>query len=131
MTTVTSAAVSTQILACLAFFLPRTSARIQNPEPFAEGKLDGYYIRASFKTGNFQPLVCYQKISYEDPFHGVGFTGTGVAGSGILEDKTRWALGIALSLAENAFLKFEYDINKEKENERKDNTLTFQVALGF
>ncbi|NIO49485.1 MAG: hypothetical protein GTN73_08660 [Candidatus Aminicenantes bacterium] len=105
-------------------------ATLQNPESFSDGKVEGYYVQASFESGNIRPVVSYQQIKYEDPFHGQGFIGFG-PGAGILEEKNRWSLGLVYFASENVFLKFEYDYNREKDPEIKDNSYSFQVCLSF
>jgi hypothetical protein len=105
-------------------------ATLKNPENFSEGKVEGYYVQASFESGNLRPVVSYQRLKYEDPFHGQGFTSLGL-GDGISEEKNRWSLGLVYFASENVFLKFEYDFNREKDPELKDNSYSFQVSLSF
>jgi phosphate-selective porin len=103
---------------------------LQNPENFSEGKIEGFYIQASFESGTLRPVVSYQRLKYEDPFHGQGFSSAG-PGAGISEEKNRWALGLVYFASENVFLTFEYDFNREKDLEIKDNSYSFQVAISF
>jgi hypothetical protein len=105
-------------------------ASIQNPESFAEGKVEGFYIQGSSESGSLRPVVSYQRLKYEDPFHGQGFTST-TPGAGISEDKSRWAVGLVYFASENVFLSFEYDFNREKNLEIKDNSYSLQVAISF
>ncbi len=105
-------------------------ANLQNPESFAEGKVEGFYVQGSFESGNLRPVVSYQRLEYEDPFHGQGFISPG-PGDGISEDKSRWALGLVYFASENVFLSFEYDFNREKNLEIKDNSYSLQVAISF
>jgi hypothetical protein len=105
-------------------------AFLQNPEGFAEGKVEGFYVQGSFESGNLRPVVSYQRLEYEDPFHGQGFTST-TPGAGISEDKSRWAVGLVYFASENVFLSFEYDFNREKNLEIKDNSYSLQVAISF
>jgi hypothetical protein len=102
---------------------------LENPEGFSEGKIEGYYIQASFETGTLRPVFSYQRLKYEDPFHGQGFSPG--PGTGISEEKNRWSLGLVYFASENVFLKFEYDLNREKDPEIKDNSYSFQAALSF
>jgi phosphate-selective porin len=102
---------------------------LQNPESFSEGKIEGYYIQASFESGSLRPVFSYQRLRYEDPFHGPSF-GPG-SGTGISEEKNRWSLGLVYFASENFFLKFEYDFNREQDPEIKDNSYSFQAALSF
>ncbi len=108
-----------------------SKARIENPEDFLKGEAEGYFVQVSFNMGNLHPVVCYQKIKYNDPFHGQGFSGPDSPGEGISEQKNRWALGFGYFFSENALLKFEYDINREKDLELKNNSYSVQVALSF
>ena len=103
---------------------------VQNPENFSEGKVEGYYVQASFESGNLRPVVSYQRLKYEDPFHGQGFISPD-PGAGISEEKNRWSLGLVYFASETVFLKFEYDFNREKDPEIKDNSYSFQVCLSF
>ncbi len=74
--------------------------------------------------------MSYQRLKYEDPFHGQGFSSAG-PGAGISEEKNRWAFGLVYFASENVFLTFEYDLNREKDLEIKDNSFSFQVAISF
>ncbi len=103
---------------------------IQNPENFSEGKVEGYYVQASFESGKLRPVVSYQRLKYEDPFHGQGFSSLD-PGAGISEEKNRWGLGLVYLASENVFIKFEYDLNREKDPKIKDNSYSFQVCLSF
>jgi hypothetical protein len=105
-------------------------ANIKNPEGFTEGKVEGFYVQGSFESGSLRPVVSYQWLEYEDPFHGQGFTST-TPGAGISEDISRWALGLVYLASENVFLSFEYDFNREKNLEIKNNSYSLQVALSF
>jgi len=112
------------------FLAEYLKAFLQNPEGFAEGKVEGFYVQGSFESGNLRPVVSYQRLKYEDPFHGQGFPSLS-PGAGISEDKSRWALGLVYFASENVFLSFEYDFNREKNLEIKDNSYSLQVALSF
>ena len=105
-------------------------ASLQNPEGFAEGKVEGFYVQGSSESGSLRPVVSYQWLKYEDPFHGQGFVIPN-PGAGISEDKSRWALGLVYFASENVFLSFEYDFNREKNLEIKNNSYSLQVALSF
>ena len=103
---------------------------VKNPSPFPEGKVEGYYVQASFESGKLRPVVSYQQLKYDDDFHGQGFSYPG-PGDGISEEKNRWSLGLVYFASETVFLKFEYDLNREKDPKIKDNTYSFQVCLSF
>ncbi len=103
---------------------------LQNPENFSEGKIEGYYIQVSFDSGTLRPVASYQRLKYEDLFHGQGFSSAG-PGTGISEEKKRWTLGFVYFASENVFLSFEYDFNREKDPQIKDNSYSCQVSLSF
>jgi len=98
-----------------------TKARIKNPEPFAEGKSEGYSIWVVIAFAHFQPVGSFQKVKYNDPFHGDG---------GISLDRRRWTAGVRYVLTPNVYLKAEYDWNKENPN-IKNNQFQLQVAVAF
>jgi len=106
-------------------------ATLENPENFDAGKAEGWFIQFSFKADRLQPVLCYQRMKCNDPFHGPGFMSPDVQGAGISEEKGRWALGLRYFISENGSLKFEYDFNSEKGVKSKDDTLSIQVALSF
>lgn len=106
-------------------------AGLENPENFKAGKAEGYFIQLSFQADRLQPVLCYQRMKYQDSFHGPGFIGPDAQGEGISEEKSRWALGFRYFFSESCLLKFEYDFNREKGAELKDDTFSIQVALSF
>jgi hypothetical protein len=106
-------------------------ARLETPDEFADGEAWGYYIQTAMIWRNFRPVASYQVLDYDDAFHGPGFTGAGTPGEGITQKKTRWALGAVISFAPGAYFKFEYDINREKDQEIENNMFLFQVAVAF
>jgi hypothetical protein len=55
------------------FLAEYLQANLQNPESFAEGKVEGFYIQGSSESGKLRPVVSYQWLKYEDLFHGQGF----------------------------------------------------------
>jgi len=107
-----------------------SKANLENPENFLEGKVEGYFVQVSFELDNLRPVVSYQRLKYEDPFHGRGYISPD-PGEGTSEEKSRWALGFVYFASQNVFLKFEYDFNREKGIELKENSYSFQVALSF
>lgn len=108
-----------------------TKADMQHPDDFSDGKASGYYLQATLNFGSLRPVVSYQWLEYEDGFHGPGFGGEDTPGAGIFEEKNRWTLGVVYSVAENVYLKLEYDYNREKDTEIKNNLLLCQLALSF
>lgn len=106
-------------------------AVLENPEPYSSGEIEGHFVQVSFAISNLWPVVSYQHFKYEDPFHGEGFTGPLLPGTGILDERSRWAVGLVYSPSENLLFKIEYDFNHEKTQELKNNTFSFQAALSF
>lgn len=102
-------------------FSEYSKAHLENPDGFGSGKAGGYFVQLSLEEGPIRPVVSYQRIKYEDPFHR----------GGISEEKSRWAIGLVCLASQNFFLKFEYDFNREKEIELKDNSFAAQVVLSF
>ena len=78
-----------------------------------------------------QPVASYQRYKYNDDFHGLGFNGSLEPGTGIARKKSRWTLGAVIRLSSNALLKVEYDFNREKDIELKNNVLFCQLAVSF
>ena len=106
-------------------------ALLDNPEGLGSGKTEGYFVQFSFDIAALRPVVSYQKISYEDGFHGPGFISPDIPGEGISEKRNRWSLGFVYFASQNFLLKFEYDFNREKDLELKNNSFSFQAALSF
>ena len=106
-------------------------ANLETPDEFADGIAWGYYIQTSMIWKSFRPVFSYQVLNYADPFHGPGFAGSDQPGQGISEEKTRWALGAVFAIAQNAYLKFEYDFNREKNLELNNDGYVIQIAVGF
>ncbi len=106
-----------------------SKARMEIPDD--TGNAEGFFIQAALDLGQFRPVACYQHLDYEDGFHGPGFTSPDVPGSGIFEKKRRWALGFAYQVSQNFLLKFEYDLNSEKDVELKNDSLSVQIAFSF
>jgi hypothetical protein len=75
--------------------------------------------------------VSYQHFDYEDPFHGEGFLDPLFPGLGISDERERWSLGLVYNLSQTAFLKLEYQFNREKEVEEKNDMLLVQAAVSF
>jgi len=115
----------------LEFSYEYTKANIGNPDGFSNGNADGYYIQFSFYFSGIQPVASYQRYKYNDDFHGPGFNGSLQPGTGIAWEKSRWSLGAVLRLSNNALLKVEYDFNREKDIELKNNVLFCQLAVSF
>lgn len=105
---------------------------IDNPSGFARGKVQGHTVLASLSWGGFTPVGSYQKLDYQDPFHGTGFSADlAAAGAGISSETSRWTVGLMYNPASTVFIKVEYDFNREKLVEIKNNIFFAQVALQF
>jgi hypothetical protein len=98
-----------------------TRGTLENPEPFAEGKTEGYSVWMVMKFATLQPVGSFQRVKYEDPFHVEG---------GIAFERTRWTAGFRYVLHANIFLKAEYQWNNETPK-IKNNLVLVQAALGF
>jgi hypothetical protein len=106
-------------------------ALVDNPDPFSQGKAEGFFVELWINVQGFNPVVAYEKSKYEDAFHGIGFAGPLQTGLGIFSNHSRWAFGLMFSPQENVFLKIEYDVNHETNLELKDNVLRAQAAVRF
>jgi len=108
-----------------------SKASLENPEPYASGKAEGYFIQISFEIDRLRPVVSYQYLKYKDPFHGQNFVEPLYPGEGISEEKSRWSFGLVYFPSPAILIKLEYDYNREKIQEFKNNTVLAQVALSF
>jgi hypothetical protein len=97
-----------------------TKALIKNPWSFGDGKCDGYSIWVVMNFSHLQPVGSFQKVKYEDPYHG----------NGIAIDQSRWTAGLRLALGTNLFLKGEYEWNLETPSV-KNNLIRVQAAVSF
>ncbi len=93
--------------------------------------VEGFFVQVAVDWGQLWPVVCYQRLDYEDSFHGPGFISPSDPGDGIFERKRRWAFGVIYNAAQNLLLKLEYDLNREVGIELEDNSLSVQVAFSF
>ncbi len=111
------------------------NARIANPAGFAKGEAKGHLVLATLTWGRLSPVVSYQKLDYSDPFHGTGFSPAagllGTPGAGIAAADSRWTVGAMYAPVDAVMIKVEYDINREKAAEIKNNVFLAQVALHF
>ncbi|MBN1273800.1 MAG: hypothetical protein JXB26_16150 [Candidatus Aminicenantes bacterium] len=103
--------------------------RLENPEGFSKAEVDGYYVNLSFELWGIRPVLGYQGLEYKDDYHGPGFS-SGL-GEGIEVSRSRWVLGAIYIPAENVLLKVEYDFNRTKGTDLKDNIFSVQVGLSF
>lgn len=108
-----------------------TLGKIDNPEDFAQGEAEGFFIQVSINFGKLIPLASYQKLKYTDPYHGAGFASEKEPGEGIFIDRSRWALGLMYIPIQNVFFKLEYNFNREEGEAQKDDLWAVQAALSF
>jgi hypothetical protein len=106
-------------------------SEIANPEPFAAGKAQGWFILGSYDLGGVSSVISYQKLAYSDAFHGPGFAGPSGPGLGISEDVRVWSVGLTAPLAAGLLLKAEYDFNREPRLELKNDVFRAQIAARF
>jgi len=104
---------------------------MESPGDIRNGEASGFFVLLTFDFLNLWPVVSYQKIDYEDPFHGAGFLNPDTPGEGIAETKKRWALGFTYNISEMAYFKLEYQINEEEGLSKKGNAVFLQIAVGF
>jgi len=97
-----------------------TKGLIANPDPYERGETEGFSVWTVMSYRKFQPVASYQKMKYNDSFHG----------DGIATDESRWTLGLRFVLSPAFFLKFEYAWNKE-EPKIKNDGFRIQAALAF
>ncbi len=107
-----------------------TKAFIENPEPFAEGRAEGYTIWTGMFLGNFRPVGSFQKFKYDDLFHGPGFDGI-EPGAGLSRNLTRWTAGLHFLPGPGIVIKIEYNWNKDKVLPLKDDVFQVQAAFSF
>jgi phosphate-selective porin len=108
-----------------------TWADNENPADYANGSGKGYFALLTFNIQNVWPVGSYQHYDYKDPIHGAGFFYPDFPGLGVSENRERWTLGAVYNLAQTAFFKLEYQFNREKEFEKKNDVLLLQVAVSF
>lgn len=108
-----------------------SKADLENPPNLDKGKAEGYFVQLSFKIEALQPVLSYQRFKYEDIFHGQDYVSLEHGGEGISEEKSRWTLGIIYFASTNVLFKAEYEFNKEKKIELRNNLLLLQMALSF
>ena len=90
-----------------------------------------YFALLTFNIQGIWPVASYQRYDYEDPFHGDGFLSPLFPGFGISEDRERWSLGAVYNLSQTAFFKLEYQFNREKGFDKKNDMLLVQISVSF
>jgi len=117
------------------FLYEYDEAEIQNPAEFAKGKVHGHLALGTVNWGGFSPVVSYQKLDYDDPYHGAGFSPgldlIDVAGAGIFSADSRWTVGVMFTPVSAVMLKVEYEWNEEKLAEINNDLFLAQVAFHF
>jgi hypothetical protein len=108
-----------------------TWADNENPIGYENGSGKGYFALLTFNVQGLWPVASYQHYDYEDPFHGEAYLNPLFPGLGISKDIERWALGVVYILSQTAFFKLEYQFNREKGVEIKNDMLLVQVAVSF
>ncbi|NIM58002.1 MAG: porin [Candidatus Aminicenantes bacterium] len=111
----------------LNLFAEYSRSLSENPDPFEEGKADGYFIQASYLINDkFRPTIRYGTLDYLD--------GGGLLGRSPTDFDTRvLALGFNYYLTRAIVFKIEYDIVQEGERkeEKDNNLLALQAAVRF
>jgi hypothetical protein len=105
-------------------------ADLGNPEGYDRGTAQGHFVLASLTLGEFSPLVSFQTLVYDDPYHGEDPLNPSLV-VGIAKDISRWAVGLVFSPAPNFMLKVEYDFNREAADKLDNDIFLAQVSLLF
>ncbi|MFQ6108306.1 MAG: porin [Candidatus Aminicenantales bacterium] len=108
-------------------FAEYSHALSENPEPFEEGKAEGFFIQASYLfKGRIRPTIRYGTLDYLDRGNLLGRSPTDY-------DTRVIVLGLNYYLTRAIVFKFEYDIVQEGERkpEKENNLLAFQAAVRF
>lgn len=113
------------------FFYEYGRALIDNPGEYASGETEGHFFLLSLRISEFSALVSYQVVKSDDPYHGPGFLAGVSPGSGVSSELKRWAVGLSYRPSPNLVIKIEYDFNKERDLDLKNNVLLGQVAFQF
>lgn len=99
----------------------------ENPSPMKEGKVDGYFIQASYLLqGKFRPTIRYGTLDYLDQGYMLGRKPTDY-------DNKMIALGFNYYLTRAVVFKIEYDIIQEgkREQDKDNNVVALQAAVRF
>ncbi len=111
----------------LNLFAEYSHSSSENPDPFEEGKADGFFIQASYLiNGKIRPTVRYGTLDYLDKGNLLGRKLTDL-------DTKVIALGLNYYLTRGIVFKFEYDIIQEgkRKADKDNNLLALQVAVRF
>jgi hypothetical protein len=104
---------------------------IDNPAALGRGEAEGWFGLLELLFDRWTPLASYQRLRYDDPFHGPGFADPEIPGAGIFRDGTRWVFGLAYTLHPNILLKIEYDRRRERGADHWTSALRAQAAAHF
>ncbi len=115
----------------LLLFYEYGKAIVDNPGEYASGETEGHFFLLSLRTGGFSPLVSYQMVKSDDPYHGPEFLAGLSPGLGLNSDLKRWAVGLSYRPSPGIVIKIEYDFNREKDLSLKNDVLLGQVAVQF
>ncbi len=113
------------------FFYEYGRALIDNPDEYGRGETEGHFFLLLLKISEFSPLVSYQEMKSDDLYHGPGFLAGVSPGSGVSSELKRWAVGLTYRPSPNIMIKIEYDFNRERDLNLKNDVLLGQVALQF
>jgi len=102
-----------------------------NPAPWSKGITEGFFVQLAIKYSDFSPVVSYQKVKQDDPFHGPGWALPDRPGAGLSLTQTRWAVGLVYLPVPNIHFKAEYDFNREAGPVLKDDLLSVQATVNF
>lgn len=108
-----------------------TKAILNNPDSFEKGDVEAYFIQVAIFMGTWRPFASFQKITYADAYHGPGFSPGLGSGEGIWVDRNRWALGMVYIPVPNLYISLEYDFNREKLIELKNDEWVVRAAVSF
>ncbi|MEN6559833.1 MAG: hypothetical protein ABFD52_03540 [Acidobacteriota bacterium] len=96
-------------------------ALVENPQPYPRGETEGWHVWACMSFKSLQPVGSFQKVRMTDVYHD----------GGVDLDRSRWSAGLRYVLSQTLFVKFEYDWNKEKGTQLKNNQWQVQLGLSF
>lgn len=104
---------------------------IANPEPHSAGRAEGWFVLGSYDLRGVSAVASFQKLVYEDAFHGAGFAGPSSPGLGISDERRVWSVGLTAPLGAGFILKAEYDFSREPRLELRNDIFRAQVAARF
>lgn len=93
---------------------------IGNPEPYENGKVQGFSVWMVMNFSGISPVASYQKMKYNDAYHD----------GGIDLNRGRWTAGFRWKMNTAFYIKAEYEWNKETPS-LKNNGIFAQAVLAF